>query len=130
MDHSKDMSSKKYGFERKQVDGKTNPKYVDLLDEDKPLAGQKYVCVSFCSPEKILKQKEMFFFEEFLKTWEFNKSMEKFVEFLNFISYRYNISFDDVSNDFKDFVKEEKEALTASALDDDYKTYIDKNEEE
>jgi hypothetical protein len=56
--------------------------------------------------------------------------MEKFVEFLNFISYRYNISFDDVSNDFKDFVKEEKEALTASTLDDDYKTYIDKNEEE
>ena len=28
-----------------------NPKYVDVLEEDKPLAGQKFVCVSFLSPE-------------------------------------------------------------------------------
>ena len=51
-------------FERKlQSNGKPNPKYIDLLEEDKPLAGQKFVCVSFFSPEKILKQKEIFFFE-------------------------------------------------------------------
>ena len=117
-------------FERKNINGKTNPKYVDLLEEDKPIAGQKFVCVSFCSPEKILKEKEIFFFEEFLKKWEFNKSMEKFVQFLNFVSYKYNISFDDVSNDFKDFVKEEKETLIKSGMDDEYKTFIDNNEEE
>ena len=34
-----------------------NTKYVDLLEEDKPIAGQKFVCVSFVSPENILKQK-------------------------------------------------------------------------
>ena len=28
-------------------DGTTNPKYIDLLDEDKPVAGQKFVCLSF-----------------------------------------------------------------------------------
>ena len=39
-------------------DGAENPKYVDLLEEDKPIAGQKFVCVSFVSPEKVLKQKE------------------------------------------------------------------------
>jgi hypothetical protein len=117
-------------FERKNINGKVNPKYVDLLEEDKPIAGQKFVCVSFCSPEKILKQKELFFFEEFLKKWELNKSMEKFVQFLNFISYKYNISFDNVSNDFKDFVKEEKESLIKSGMDDEYKTFVDNNEEE
>ena len=52
MDRSKDKNSKKPGFERKQVNGKNNPKYVDLLEEDKPIAGQKFVCVSFVSPEK------------------------------------------------------------------------------
>ena len=130
MDRSKDKNSKKAGFERKTTNGKTNPKYVDLLEEDKPISGQKFVCVSFCSPEKILKEKELFFFEEFLKKWEFNKSMEKFVQFLNFISYKYNVSFDDVSNDFKDFVKEEKEALSKSSMSDDYKTFLDNNEEE
>ena len=130
MDCSKDNNSKKTGFERKNNGGKINPKYVDLLEEDKQIAGQKFVCVSFCSPEKILKKKEMFFFEEFLKKWDFNKSMEKFVQFLNFVSYKYNISFDDVSNDFKDFVKEEKENLSNSNMQDEYKTFIDNNEEE
>jgi hypothetical protein len=128
MNRSKDKKSKKTGFEKKQVNGMNNPKYVDLLEEDKPIAGQKFVCVSFVSPENILKQKNIFFFEEFLKKWEFNKSMEKFVQFLNFISYKYNISFDDVSNDFKDFVKEEKETLAKTSMEDDFKTFIDNNE--
>jgi hypothetical protein len=128
MDRSK--QSKKKGFERKQVNGKNNTKYVDLLEEDKPIAGQKFVCMSFCSPEKILKQKEIFFFEEFLKNWEFNKSMEKFLQFINFISYKYNLSFEDLNKDFKDFVQEEKLNLAKSNLDDDYKTYLDNNEED
>jgi hypothetical protein len=130
MDLSKDKASKKNGFERKEINGKTNPKYVDLLEEDKAIAGQKFVCVSFCSPETILKQKEMFFFEEFLKKWDLNKSMEKFVQFLNFVSFKYNISFDDLSNDFKDFVKEEKETLVKTTFEDDYKTFLDNNEDE
>jgi hypothetical protein len=130
MDRSKDKNSKKQSFERKEINGKPNPKYVDLLEEDKPIAGQKFVCISFCSPETILKKKELFFFEEFLKKWDFNKSMEKFVQFLNFVSFKYNVSFDDVSNDFKDFVKEEKGNLTGTALEDEYKTFLDNNETE
>ena len=130
MDRSKGKNSDKAGFERKQVNGKPNPKYVDLLEEDKPIAGQKFVCVSFCSPEKVLKEKAVFFFEEFLKKWEFNKSMEKFLQFLNFVSYKYNLSFDDVSNDFKDYVKEEKETLAKVGIEDEYKTFIDNNEDE
>ena len=42
--------------------GDVNHKYIDLLEEDKPIAGQKFACVSFVSPENILKQKEIFFF--------------------------------------------------------------------
>jgi hypothetical protein len=130
MSHSKEKSSKKAGFERKMNNGKQNSKYVDLLEEDKPIAGQKFACVSFVSPENILKQKEIFFFEEFLKKWDLNKSMEKFVQFLNFVSYKYNMSFDDLTNDFKEFVKEEKETLTKTSMRDEYKTYLDNNEEE
>lgn len=123
MSHSK--------FERKVgKDGKPNPKYVDLLEEDKPIAGQKFVCVSFVSPENVLKQKEIFFFEEFVKNWELNKSMEKFVQFLNFVSYKYKLTFEDVTKDFQDFVKEEREVINQSNFSDDYKTFIDKNEED
>jgi hypothetical protein len=130
MSHSKEKGSNRQGVERKTVNGKSNPKYVDLLEEDKPIAAQKFVCVSFVSPEKILKQKENFFFEEFLKKWEFNKSMEKFVQFLNFISFKYNVSFDDMSNDFKDFVKEEKDNLVNTNMTDEFKTFVDNKEEE
>jgi len=132
---SKEKSSKPTkptNFERKlDSNNMPNSKYVDLLEEDKPIANQKFACISFVSPEKIIKQKELFYFEEFLKKWDFNKSMEKFVQFLNYVSYKYHLSFEDLSNDFKDFVKEEKSNLVAaSSLEDDYKTFLDNNEEE
>jgi len=130
MDRSKSKSSKKTSFDRKEVNGKPNPKYVDLLEEDKPISGQKFACISFCSPEQILKKKELFFFEEFLKKWDLNKSMEKFVQFINFISFKYNVSFDDLTNDFKEFVKEEKDTLSKTTFEDEYKTFLDNNEEE
>jgi len=119
------------GFEKKYTeDGLPNPKYVDLLEEDKPLAGQKFVCISFVSPDKILKQKEIFFFEEFLKKWDFSKSMEKFVQFLNFVSYKYKLVFDDLTKDYQEFVKEEHSNLIKTSMEDDYKTFLDQNEEE
>lgn len=123
------QKSEPLNFERKMVNGKNNPKYVDLLEEDKPIAGQKFACVSFVSPENILKQKDIYFFEQFLRQWDFNKSMEKFIQFLNFVSYKHNLSFDDISADFTDFVKDEKESLSKTNLQDDFKTYIDNNEE-
>ena len=41
---------------------KNDKNYVDLLDEDKSISGQKFVCLSFISPEKVLKNKELFIF--------------------------------------------------------------------
>ena len=121
----------KKGFERKQKKGgSSNNKYVDLLEVDKPIAGQTFGCFSFISPEKILKQREMFFFEEFLKQWEMNKSMEKFHQFLNFISFKYKLQFEEVIKDFETFVKEERDTIIKSSLEDDYKTFLDRDEDE
>jgi len=128
---SKSNVAKKLAFERKlRNDGSANPKYVDLLELDKPIAGQQFGCFSFITPEKILKQKEMFFFESFLKKWEFTKSMEKFHQFLNFVSFKYKLNFEDVMKDYEGFVKEERENIISSSIEDDYKTFMDKNEEE
>ena len=109
--------------------GNPNPKYVDLLEEDKPISGQKFVCVSFVSPEKILKQKQNFYFENFIKHWDFNKALEKYNQFLNFISYKYEISFDSVTADLQEFLKEEKDKLINTTIEDDFKNYMDNNEE-
>jgi hypothetical protein len=131
MSNYKKNIAKTNNFEKKtDKNGKVNSKYVDLLEEDKPIANQKFVCVSFVSPEKILKSKEIYFFQEFLKKWDFNKSMEKMVQFLNFISYKYNLTFDDIMKDFQDFVKEEQKTLNKSSLEDEYKTFLDNNEDE
>jgi len=118
-------------FEKKiNKDGTMNQKYIDLLEVDKPISGQAYGCFSFISPDKIIKQKEIFFFEQFIKQWDINTSMKKFTEFINFISYKYNFSFENLYKDFEDFVKQEQENITQTCLEDDYKTFIDKNEEE
>ena len=119
------------GFERQlRLDGTENPKYVDLLEEDKPIAGQKFACISFVSPEKILKKKELFFFEEFLKHWDFTKSTQKFTQFLNYLSFKYNMNFDNVMKDFEEFTKSESNELTKTTIDDDYKNFLDAKEEE
>ena len=110
-------------------DGTKNPKYVDVLDEDKPLAGQKYTCISFISPENIIKDKNLFLFREFLNQWDMNKSLEKYNQFLNFISYKHDIDFTKLSEDFQEFCTEEKGNLFTTTLDDEYKTFIDNNEE-
>ena len=40
------------------------------LEQDKEIPGQKYVCLSFLSPEKVLANKEVFFYSRFLENYE------------------------------------------------------------
>jgi hypothetical protein len=123
--------SKELPFETENLpNGEKNPKYVDLLDEDKPVAGQKWVCMSFVSPDKILKKKELFFFEEFLKHWDYSKGVQKFSQFLNFISYKYNMNFDKIMSDYQEFIKSEESELVKTTIGDDYKNFLDAKEEE
>jgi hypothetical protein len=120
-----------YAYEhQKKSDGSVNPNYVDLLEEDKAISGQKFVCVSFVSPETVLKKRELFMFEEFLKGYDFSKSMEKFSQFLNFLSYKYNLNFETLMSDMQEFVKSEKEDLKTTDIYDSYKTFLDNNENE
>ena len=105
-------------FERKNLEnGKPNPKYIDLCDEDTPIAGQKFACMSFVSPEKILKKRELFMFDQFLKQYDFTKSMNKFLDFVHFLSYKYNLNVEEVMNDLNEFSKEEETKLKESPVD-------------
>ena len=96
---------------------------------DAPIAGQKFACLSFVSPENILKKRELFLFEEFIKSWDMTKSMEKFFDFMHFISHKYSLNIENVITDFNAFAKEETELLRSMPIDNDYKTFLDKNEE-
>ena len=123
------MSTKKNAkVNEQEVKTAEESKYIDLLDEDKPIAGQKYVCLSFVSPEDILKNKNLFYFEKFLKHFDFKKSIDKYTQFLNFLSYKYNLDFQKLSTDLEEFVMEEKEKLIDTTIEDDYKSFIDNSE--
>jgi len=130
MSKSLKKENKSVAFEKKTLsNGKENPKYIDLLDEDKPISGQKFACVSFLSPEKIIKQRELYMFEKFVEQWDFNKSMDKFLQFLHFVSEKFNVSFDSLTKDYKEFVEEERKTLS-EGIYDEFRTFLDQKEEE
>jgi hypothetical protein len=117
-------------FERKTLpNGMTNPKYVDVLDEDEGIAGQRFSCMSFISPDKILEKRELFVFDKFVQEYDFTKSMNKFGDFINFVSYKYNLNVEKVFGDFNEFCREEEERLKAGSVKDDYQNFLDKNED-
>lgn len=102
--------------------------HIDLLDEDKPIAEQKFVCLSFVSPEKILKDKNLYFFEKFVEQYNFNKQAELLTKFSNYLSFKYELNTEEVMNDLKDFSTIEKDSMYEN-IHDDYKNFMDKNEE-
>jgi hypothetical protein len=118
-------------FEKKlNLDGSENPKYVDLLEEDRPISGQKFCCISFISPEKIIKERQQYFFEQYVKQWDMAKSLDKFNQFMHFLSVKYSLRFDNLSTDLQEFCKEEKGKLFLTNMTDEFKSFLDKNEEQ
>ena len=47
-----------------------------------------------------------------------------------FVSFKYKLQFEEVIKDFEVFVKEERETIVNSSIEDDYKTFLDRQEEE
>jgi hypothetical protein len=63
-------------------DPKPNTVVEDFLDEDTEIPGQRFVLLSFLSPEKVLDKKEVFFFQKFLESYEVEwkvKNLEKYL---------------------------------------------------
>jgi len=108
---------------------KVSRQFVDLLDEDRPIASQKFTCISFISPENILKDKNLYYFKEFIKNREQTKEIERFTQYLNFLSMKYNLKFDDLMDNFKQFLTSQKDKINDSTIHDDYKNFVDEHEE-
>ena len=72
----------------------------DYLEVDNPIPGQNYVCISFVSPEKTLKERELFLFNKFMnqRSGEWEQKLDEIVK--------------DVSDDYKNKINTEiKEVL-------------------
>lgn len=59
-------------------------KKQDFLDNDPPIRGQNYYCISFLSPEDVIKKKEGYFFETYIKNFSLEMN-----EFFNRLTEKY-----------------------------------------
>lgn len=106
--------------------GNVNSKYIDVLQDDPEC--DKFALVSFILPEEILKKRENYIFEKFVKQWDLTTSMKKFEEFLHFISIKFNINQEKLFDSFKEFIEEEKGNFSSYEVSDDFHNFVDINE--
>jgi hypothetical protein len=81
----------------------------DFLNVDNPVPGQHFVCLSFLSPEKILKNKEIYILHNFMKE----------------LCSEYNITEKEVNDKFEDFkYKNEKDLNEKFTENNDFQTNV------
>jgi hypothetical protein len=114
---------------RKTIDGQPNPKYVDLLEEDAPIAGQKFVCVSFVSPENELMLKHEYMFNKYVAQWDAVAALQAYANFTAFIGHKYKLDTATLNTDLEEFCKLEQANLQAQNTKDNYKSFLDKHED-
>ncbi len=71
----------------------------DFLEVDQPIPGQNYTCISFISPEKIIKQKEVFFMKKFLQDLLTDAKKREYLINMNV----ENLSYEKVNDMVEDF---------------------------
>jgi hypothetical protein len=94
---------------------------MDYLEEDTPIRGQSYACVSFISPEKVLEDKNVFAFTKFTK---------KFCKDVNELFQNMKIKYPDEDDVFKSISDKYRFLFNENHMQDEFKYFIDEKEEE
>jgi len=74
----------------------------DFLDVDASIPGQNFCCISFLSPEKIIKKKELYIFNKFIKDLFENNKIEEIKDY----------SSENIVSKYSDFKYTNEETLT------------------
>jgi hypothetical protein len=122
----------------------------DFLDEDTEIPGQRYVLLSFISPEKVLEKKDTYFFKKFLDNYEVEwktKNLEKFlvdtVKHINddlderirelekndqfdqaAICRKNRLSVDNIMGNYSTFVQKNRSEITKTRISEAYDDFI------
>lgn len=77
----------------------------DYLEEDKPIQGQKYVCLSFISPENVLEDKNTFYLYKYFKSLntEYDKTYTEFKEEFRFFQDDHTEKLQDEFDELVDY---------------------------
>jgi len=134
----------------------TSDQNEDFLTEDPEIPSQRFVLLSFLSPENVLARKDMFLFEEFLKFYEVEwkvKNLEKFLagevkkindrldaEYVKLneknlteaaeLCRTSKIPVDTVLSAYQDFVRQNSKEVTKTTIKECYDDFIFKHGKE
>lgn len=92
----------------------------DFLENDPPIRGQNFVCLSFLHPEQVLKRKETFFFKEYIKAF-----VQDAKQLLEDMKERYP----NDKNVF-DLAFDNHQGLFGGSLDLDYQYFLEMKQDE
>jgi len=121
------------GFVEMSTDKNSSTVIEDCLDEDTEIPGQRYVLLSFLSPEKVLDKKELFFFQKFLHSYEVEWKVKNLEKYLVDVVKHINNELDERVKELE--IKEQFDSATICRknrlrIDDimsNYATFIQKN---
>jgi hypothetical protein len=92
----------------------------DFLEQDPVIRGQSFACVSFISPEEIIKNKETFYFENYIQ--HFSKQINELF-----------VGIEDMYLDKKDQIRSIKEQyqviFNTDKVNEDFKTFVTNNDQ-
>jgi hypothetical protein len=93
----------------------------DFLDQDTPIRGQKYVCLSFISPESVIQRKDTFVLSRFLD--HFSGEMQEL-----FVSMMEKFKDEPDTIDMLERIRERHDYIfDGKALDDQLKVFTEQN---
>ncbi len=120
---------------RKLMPRETLPKVedgqvIDYLDEDSEIPTQRYCIMSFLSPEKVLQDKERFFFKEFVQYMNYDWKVKGLEHFMAFLSKKYSLKVDDLLKDAEEFGKVRDAEIRSTDIEEQYQVFLLKHEKE
>src|SRR3972149_6841657 len=93
----------------------------DFLEVDQPIPSQNFCCMSFISPENIIKKKEIFYIKHFLLDLLTDDKKRDYLLNLN----QEKLTFQKINNMFEDFlITKEKQVSDDFDISVDFKTNV------
>jgi len=94
---------------------------MDYLEEDAPIRGQNFACVSFISPEKVLDDKKVF---------SFTKFTQNFCKEMNELFQNMKIKYPDDDDAFKAIADRYRYLFNEKHMQEEFKYFEDEKEDE
>jgi hypothetical protein len=107
-----------------------NGEVIDYLEEDSEIPTQKYCIMSFLSPEKVIKQKQEFYYERFLTWLDYDWKIVGMESFMAYLGKKYSLKVEDLMNDAAEFRKVHNAEIMKSDIQEKYQVFLLKHEKD